>query len=501
MGYSMSMKKVNFSLLIMAMTSIQFGCVRDHNEKVDDFSLPQKFDLREQGYIPGIREQAWGTCWAFASMLSMESNLMMTKNWNKVETGNPHLSPYFLDKYSGFTQAGDDDHVKDSWHSGQGSRYPGSNSDDYSSGLIVHLGGDFTTATAFLTNTRGAVQQRLTPTIPRKGDHKLFGDLPTEGVLLENNYTYFFPKKIVWLSLFGTEKEIRKRIKESIMNHGAVSSSQKMEENALGFAKNGLPVHATLDKKSEIDHAINLIGWDDHFEWKNHRGAWIAQDSDHRNEKDEPQGHFYILYDDVHTAKDQWMGAVSFQDVVVAPFKQVYSHSLHGLRFSTNESLKVFSAANQFTAQRDHQIKGVGFYTLSENVSYKIEFKEKLQFDPIKVIEGKEMLPGFHFIDIDWSNHFWKKGENIIIQLTLSDAKYAYDASSEIKVLLGKPLPEWGQPMLVNSKANKNESFWLDSLNKWNDFSNYKSQDNGQQLIKHSMENDTANFAINLYVD
>ncbi len=40
--------------------------------------LPAKFDLREQGVVPAIRNQSsWGTCWAFATMAAVETNYLM----------------------------------------------------------------------------------------------------------------------------------------------------------------------------------------------------------------------------------------------------------------------------------------------------------------------------------------------------------------------------------------------------------------------------------------
>lgn len=474
------MKKALIFVILLIVCAVVYIKIRTPHFP-EAVTLPSKFDLRDQNLVPPVKEQAWGTCWAFATTLSMETNLMITKRWQSVEKGIAELSPYYLDKYSGFTRKGDDDHVTENWHSGQGSRYPGSNTDDLNSGLVVHLGGDYKTATAFLSNTRGAPQARLTPKIPKKGDHKLFGDLPTEGVLKENGYIHFFPKSVLWLTKEGTAEEKRVRIKKAIMKYGAVGSAEVIEDKPLTIIK-GKYLFGKLDDTKKLDHAINLIGWDDSIEWKGHKGAWIAQDSDHQMPDGKALGNYFILYDDFYVGKDPEMGGVSFQDVMVAPFKKVYTHALHGHRKSTEAGM--YSVANRFVASKNHFVQGVGFYTTSNNVSYTLQFKTSLRGKPIATLNGKKEFPGFHFLNVEKSEISWEKGTPLFIELQVDNDSYAYDDTSIIEVLLGAPLPKWGEPVEVKSKAGPNESFWKDPNGEWHDFT--KTHKDG-------------NFAINLY--
>ncbi len=459
--------------------------------------LPKKFDLRETNRVPSLREQAWGTCWIFATYLSLESDLLRTGVWTASgELGPVALAQYHLDKYSGFTRKGDDSHVNDTWYSGQGTRFPGSNTDDLNSGLIVHLGGDFLAATAYLTNTKGAVQARLTPVIPRKGDHQLFGDLPTEGVLLENDYRYYFPRKVEWLSLNGSELEKRQRIKEAIVNYGAVASSQVMKPEPLAIAKNGLEIHGSLDETEKINHAINLIGWDDSIRFGHHRGAWLVQDSDHRiEETGEPLGVFYVLYDDLFAAKDPWMGGVIFRDVVVAPFDRVYSHALHGFRYQTAGDPRVKKIAVKYDLVSREEFVGVGLYSLTPNNSFKLSLKTDLKTESsILTIEGEIETPGFHFQDLPFLAY---EGE-VFVVLELEDQSYAYDASFMMEVLLGG-LPEWGKPIEVRSKAALDEGHYFDANGEWHDFSSYIHPYNEQRQVPHAKEAPTASPSLNLY--
>ena len=43
----------------------------------DDYDLPVSYDLRKFGRVTPIRNQnPWGTCWAFGSLASVESNYL-----------------------------------------------------------------------------------------------------------------------------------------------------------------------------------------------------------------------------------------------------------------------------------------------------------------------------------------------------------------------------------------------------------------------------------------
>jgi|GEM_PF-4416047 C1A family cysteine protease len=464
--------------------------------------LPTSYNLEALDLAPDLRAQAWGTCWIFAGYSSMESNLKKTGQWEKHESGPVDLAEYHLDKYSGFTRKGDQSHLQEGWYSGQGEDYPGTNTDDLTSGLIVHLGGDYKAIAAFMGNTQGAVQERLTPQIPRGGDHKLFGDQFDEGILKEADYTYFVPRHIEWLSLFGTEDEKRDRVKRAIMEYGAVASAQVMEDRPLGLANNGKEIHATLkpiEPDVKLNHAITLIGWDDELRFKGHQGAWIAQDSDHENDKGEMLGRFYVLYDDAYAAKDEQMGAVIFRDVKKTDHDRIYSHALHGAQYVTSPKDNVEKLAVKFRSQEEEKLEEVSFYTTQPNQSYTLTVVESL--DESKILtrfQGRFSMPGLHFLDVD-QEIYLKKGEAFYLILEFEKGGHAYDASFEMDVALhsGK-LPTWGDPVDVNSKAQKDEGHYFYEGH-WRDFSDFISKYNKQKDHPHAKHNATASPAIHAY--
>lgn len=457
-----------------------------------------RYDLRKVGRLSPARKQAWGTCWSHGVMSSIESNLMTTGVWlESGEKGEADLSEYHMDKFNGFNRQGETGNRQKGWYSGQGPDFSGSNTDDLSSGVVVHLGGDYQMAAAWLSNSLGAVQERLTPTILSDNNgHDLFGDNDQEGVLKKNGYTYFFPKHIEWLTRKGSVVEKRNKIKEAIKKFGAVASGQKMINTPVGYTSDGAEIHVNL-KESKLDHSISLVGWDDKFIFKGMTGAWIVKDSDHKKEsspKREHIGHFYLMYDDIHAGKEPMMGGVVFRDISIRKNIEIYSHSMHGWRYETDENF--FEVANQFKAVGNEKLVAVGIYTLRENTSFNVRIYKNSKL--VWQQNGNEKFPGFHYVPIMQPMNL-SRNDQFKVALSYDNSGYAYDASFEMELLLGK-LPPWGSPVIVHSKAQKGQSFYRkNSKAQWDDFHGYLSRKNKQTGVPHARNNKTANFAINAY--
>ena len=192
------------------------------------------FDLRDYcgdgttDYTTAVRSQSWGTCWIHGTYGAMESNLFMTGNWSVAGmAGEPDLAEYHLDKFNGFNRKGEPD---DTWYTGQKDPFPGSNLDEplesRTHGLIVHLGGDYRIATAFLTN-HGAVNEtddtKVSGFYPEKRIDFGYGDY--NGIpKTDDDYYYFIPRDVEWQTLYGTDIEKRQRIKQAVVDYGAVAT-------------------------------------------------------------------------------------------------------------------------------------------------------------------------------------------------------------------------------------------------------------------------------------
>ncbi|OUR93600.1 hypothetical protein A9Q84_19215 [Halobacteriovorax marinus] len=430
-------------------------------------------------------------------MSSLESNLIINKNWHlSGESGEPDLSEYHMDKFNGFNKSGLKGDRQEGWYSGQGEKFLGSNTDDLNSGVVVHLGGDFRMAAAYLSNQGGAVQERLTNTEISNNSHQKFGDTAKDGVLYKNNYTYFLPQHIEWLTLDGTDLEKRIRIKKAIQKYGAVASAQNMRDNPLAIWQDGLEIHLNT-RFEKLNHAISLIGWNDDVSYQGHKGAWLVKDSDHKNEETGKHiGKFYIMFDDLHVAKEKYMGGVVFRDVKYTKEKlNIYTHALHGWRYSTPANIEEVSS--KFKIERSENLVALGIYTLGAKTSYKLRIKVNgtLQSE----MNGVHEYPGFHRVEVAKLISV-KKGDLVEIYQSNSDHRYAFDASFKMDILLNGKLPKWGEAVLVNSKAGADEtSYRLIGESKFQDFKNFTETLSGKIEIKNAQENSTSNIVLNLY--
>lgn len=435
------------------------------------------------------KKQSWGTCWAFSTIRSLEINLLKTNSWSEPSIIPFGLSEYYIDKYSGFTRGGDDSHVVNDWYSGQGIDYKASNIDDEQFGLIVHLGGDYKVSAAQITNNGGAVDSWKMPKIQSyHTDHKKF-----EQILKSDNYSHYMPSDIEWININKNLDERIRNVKESVLKYGAISSVQYMSDDP--FSKYLPPFEFQFYYgPKDVNHAVNIIGWDDAVVVSPLLpGAWIVQDSDHRDELDNHIGTFYMSYYDKYGVNDEDMGAVRFTNTQKTNFKKVYSHALHGWRYNFSPE-NIEGVSNRFNLMESDKISAIGFYTTMNNETVNITITRDSHICEMKSLHYD--YPGFHLINTDCEH--LKNGNKVEVELRNDSKVYALDASSVFKLLLGESLPKQGDPILVKSKANKGESFYK-IKNKWYDLYNYKWRELDQFGIKVDL-NKTANFPINLYV-
>lgn len=370
--------------------------VSGSNTTVSFTGSPSRFDLRTSGKVSPVKDQThFGTCWAFATMGSLESSLMPA-------TPAPDFSEKNLADLAGF---------------------------DYD---IPNGGGTMWMSAAYLTRWNGPVNEASDP-YPSGWNWTPPSDTYPAVEHVQN--IVFFPAR--------TSRTDMSTIKNALTTRGAVYSSFYWGSafyNAT-HASYYEPQSAS-DPSSGGGHAVTIVGWDDTWEAANFStvpdgpGAWIVKNSWGTGWGD--SGYFYLSY------YDKYFGSVlqpdgDYRDTAVfsgestSNYHAVYSYDdLGEVTDYYVTTPKAGSFASVFTAAAPGTLAAVGFYTTDLNVPCTISIYKNPASGPVDTTPAARFNVtlsdmGYHTVTIPAD--LWvplTTGDRFSVVVSVANPTYAY---------------------------------------------------------------------------
>jgi hypothetical protein len=346
-------------------------------------------------------------------MGAIESNLLISGHWGSLGRTNwPNLAEYHLDWWNGFNQYNNDDLVPTG-----------------GTGLVVHQGGDYLVAAAYITRGDGAVNCARANSDGQL-DSPWYISAPAK---YEQDYEVLYVRDIEWYTVGSNLKDID-IIKQAVVTHGAVATCMAYSTSFLAAGKHYQPPSNAMLP----NHSVTIVGWDDSMVTQAPMpGAWLIKNSWGRSWNG--TGYFWISYYDKHCGHDLEMGAVSFQGAQLNPYDHIYYHDYHGWRDTKTDCNEAF---NVFIPRRAERVAAVSFYTATDNVTYNATIYDRFEdgqlLDELSAQSGTIAQKGFHTVDLN-TPVVVTRNNDFYVYVELSGGGHAYDRTSEVKVLLDDP--------------------------------------------------------------
>jgi len=282
-------------------------------------ALPASFDLRDLGKVTPVRNQgSCGACWSFATMGSVESNLLPGETWDFSENNLKNTA---------------------GWDWGHCD------------------GGNATMGTAYLARWGGPIKESDDPYNTSSG-------VSPVGLTVQKHIkdVVFIPGRVGPLD--------NDNIKQALMNYGAIYTSYYHNDTNYKTSTHSYYYSGT----SSSNHAVTIVGWDDNFPSTNFtgsptgNGAFIIKNSWGVGWGE--SGYFYISYYDAKMGMD---GSYLFRQAESpAIFSRIYQYDPLGATSHYGYNSNTGWFANIFTAAANENLAAVGFYTGALNSSYEI---------------------------------------------------------------------------------------------------------------------------------
>lgn len=405
-------------------------------------ALPASYDLRTSGKVTEVRNQlSCGDCWAFATMGSTESDLLMSagETWD--------FSEYNLNMNHGFDwlpcEGGNGD-MSTAYLARWGDQ-------DYQSGPINENDDPYPAS----FNPPPAYTPPVSPTLQKHLQEVII--VPPRTGYSDND-----------------------NLKNAVMTYGGVMTSYYASSS---YATKSCPPPTgtcttyNYSGSSTANHAVTIVGWDDNFPSGSftpaatHNGAFIIKNS-WGTGWGVNGGYFYISYDDSQLARDYsyvFNGAQPTNN-----YTRIYQYDPLGWTSGLGYGSTTGWFANIFTAAANEQLTAVSFYVASPGSPYEIYVYSNVVAGAPRsgslgsANTGTMATPGYHTVTLT-SPVSVTAGQSFSVVVKLTTPGYNYPI----------PMEQPWNGYSAGATASAGQSFISSSGTSWSDITlSYDSNTN-----------------------
>ncbi|WMW26222.1 lectin like domain-containing protein [Methanolobus sediminis] len=352
-----------------------------------EVSYPARYDLRDENGVTAVRDQgSAGSCWAHASIASLESYLLYNRSetWDFSENNEKNVLAYTYP--DGFDRDADG-------------------------------GGNAVIASAYFTRWSGPVLES------DDQYNDLSGDSPSNIPVSKH------VQEVLFIPLRQSALD-NDEIKFALQQYGAVHVSMSWYNEAYNSSFSSYYYNGS---SSGGGHAVTIVGWDDNYDRNNFtdvapgNGAFIVKNSWGDSWGDD--GYFYASYNDAKFGR-RYDNAV-FTAENVSNYDRIYQYDELGLVDNIGYNTISAYGANIFTASSNETLEAVSFYTVASNSIYNISiYVDPISgpindSGPVSVQNGTFAFAGYHTIDLD-TNISLNTGQNFSVVVKFTTPAYNY---------------------------------------------------------------------------